>query len=127
MHVNRILEQIKGKEDLPAEQVFQDIKILKGMPARRLLGIMNQGYSNSLGVSCSHCHVTTDFSKDDKPQKQVARDMVAMSAFINDSLLTKIKGIRSENPGVNCGTCHNMRPRPGSGPRARPAAPRPTG
>ncbi len=27
-HVNRILEQIKGKEDLPAEEVFQDIRIL---------------------------------------------------------------------------------------------------
>ncbi len=124
MHVNRILEQIKGKEDLPAEEVFQDIKILKGMPARRLLGIMSQGYSNSLGVSCSHCHVTTDFAKDDKPQKQVARDMVAMAAFINDSLLKKIKGIRSENPGVNCGTCHNMRPRPGFGARAGAAPPR---
>jgi hypothetical protein len=119
-HVNRLLEQIKGKEDLPAEEVFQDIRILKGMPARRLLNIMSMGYSNALGVSCSHCHVTTDFSSEDKVAKQVARDMVAMAAVINDSLLKNIKGIRSENPGVSCSTCHNSQPRPGFGPRARP-------
>lgn len=126
-HVNRLLEQIKGKEDLPAEEVFQDIRTLKGMPARRLLNIMNMGYSNALGVSCSHCHVTTDFSSEDKVAKQVTRDMVAMAAFINDSLLKNIKNIRSENPGVTCSTCHNGQPRPGSGPRARPQAPPPAG
>ncbi|MGK2961415.1 MAG: c-type cytochrome [Gemmatimonadaceae bacterium] len=126
-HVNRLLEQIKGKEDLPAEEVFQDIRILKGMPARRLLNIMSMGYSNALGVSCSHCHVTTDFSAEDKVTKQVARDMVAMAAIINDSLLKNIKNIRSENPGVSCSTCHNSQPRPGFGPRARPQPAPPAG
>jgi hypothetical protein len=117
MHVDRIREQIKGKEELPAEDVFQNIKILNKMPAGRLLNIMAGGYSNSLGVSCSHCHVTSDFAKEDKPQKQVTRDMVQMAAFINDSLLKKIDGIQSQNPGINCGTCHNGRARPGFGPR----------
>lgn len=126
-HVNRILEQIKGKEDLPAEEVFQDIRILKGMPARRLLNIMGMGYSNALGVSCSHCHVTSDFSSEDKVAKQVARDMVAMAAIINDSLLRNIKNIRSENPGVSCSTCHNSQPRPGFGPRGRPQPAPPAG
>ena len=116
-HVNRIREQIKGKEELPAEEVFQNIKLLKSTPAGRLLNIMAGGYSGSLGVSCSHCHVTSDFAKEDKPQKQVTREMVQMAAFINDSLLKKIDGIQSENPGVNCGTCHNGRARPGFGPR----------
>ena len=88
-------------------------------PAGRLLGMMGGGYSNSLGVSCSHCHVTSDFAKDDKPQKQVTREMVGMVSFINDSLLKKIEGIQSENPGLNCGTCHNGRARPGFGPRAQ--------
>ena len=116
-HVNRIREQIKGKEELPAEEVFQNIKLLKTVPAGRLLNMMAGGYSNSLGVSCSHCHVTTDFAKEDKPQKQVTRQMVQMAAFINDSLLKKIEGIQSASPGVNCGTCHNGRARPGFGPR----------
>ena len=116
-HVERIRAQIKGKEELPAEEVFQNIKILNKTPAGRLLNIMAGGYSGSLGVSCSHCHVTTDFAKEDKPQKQVTRDMVAMAAFINDSLLKKIEGIQSQQPGLNCGTCHNGRARPGFGPR----------
>lgn len=117
MHVNRIREQIKGKEDLPAGEVFQNIKRMKTTPAGRLLNIMAGGFSSSLGVSCSHCHVTSDFAKEDKPQKQVTREMSDMVAFINDSLLKKIDGIQSQNPGVNCSTCHNGRPRPGSGPR----------
>ncbi len=116
-HVERIRAQIKGKEELPAEEVFQNIKLLKTVPAGRLLNIMAGGYSGSLGVSCSHCHVTTDFAKEDKPQKQVTREMVQMAAFINDSLLKKIEGIQSQQPGLNCGTCHNGRARPGFGPR----------
>ena len=119
MHLDKIRAQIKGKEELPAEEVFQNIKTLKGVTAGRLLGMMGGGYSNSLGVSCSHCHETSDFAKDDKPQKQVTREMVAMVSFINDSLLKKIEGIQSENPGLNCGTCHNGRTRPGFGPRAQ--------
>ena len=103
MHVERIREQIKGKEELPAEDVFQNIKVLNKMPAGRLLNIMAGGYSNSLGVSCSHCHVTSDFAKEDKPQKQVTRDMVAMAAIINDSLLKKIDGIQSQNPVLAAG------------------------
>lgn len=117
MHVDRIREQIKGKEELPSEEVFQNIKVLNKLPAGRLLNIMAGGYSGSLGVSCSHCHVTSDFAKEDKPQKQVTREMVQMAAFINDSLLKKIEGIQSQNPGLNCGTCHNGRARPGFGPR----------
>ena len=123
MHVNRIMEQIKGKENLPAEQVYQNIKMLTGMPAGRVLAIMNRGYSNSLVVSCSHCHITDDFSKEDKPTKQIARDMVAMMGIINDTLLKNIKNIKSANPGVSCGTCHNMRPRPGFGPQQQQRPP----
>lgn len=117
MHVNRIREQIKGKEDLPAEEVFQNIKLMKTMPARRLLSIMNGGYSSSLGVSCSHCHVTSDFAKEDKPEKQVARDMSLMLRTINDTLLRRIPNLKSATPGLNCGTCHNGRARPGFGPQ----------
>ena len=123
MYVNRIRAQIAGKENLPAEEVFQNIKMLKGSTAGRLLGVMSGGYSNSLGVSCSHCHVTDDFSKEDKPTKQITRDMSAMVRVINDPLLRNIKNIKSESPGVNCGTCHNGTTRPGFGPQQQQRAP----
>lgn len=123
MHVNQVLASIAGKEQLPAEQVFKNIQMLKGMPAQRLLAIMNRGYSNSLGVSCSHCHVVGEYDKEDKPQKQIARDMSAMVTTINGTLLKNIKNLKSTNPTVNCSTCHNGRARPGAGDAAMPARP----
>jgi hypothetical protein len=123
-HVNDVLATITGKEDLPAEQVFKNIKMLKGMPANRVLAIMNRGYSNSLGVSCSHCHLIGEYDREDKPTKQIARDMSAMVTTINGTLLKQIQNLKSPNPTVNCGTCHNGRARPGAGSAAMPA-PRP--
>jgi hypothetical protein len=123
-HVNEVLATIAGKEDMPAEQVFKNIRMLKGMPASRLLAIMNRGYSNSLGVSCSHCLVVGEYDREDKPTKQIARDMGAMVSTINGTLLQEIKNLKSPNPTVNCSTCHNGRARPGAGSAAM-AAPRP--
>ncbi|HZK78815.1 MAG TPA: c-type cytochrome [Gemmatimonadaceae bacterium] len=115
MHVNEVLAQIAGKEQMPAEQVYKNIQMFKGMPAQRLLAIMNRGFSNSLGVSCSHCHVVGEYDKEDKPTKQIARDMSGMVATINGTLLKNIKNLKSTDPTINCGTCHNGRARPGAG------------
>src|SRR5690242_9361613 len=45
-----VLEKIAGHENEPAEQVFKNIQSLKGMPAGRLVRVMNMGYSRALGV-----------------------------------------------------------------------------
>jgi hypothetical protein len=123
-HANEVLASIVGKEELPAEQVYKNIQLFKGLPAGRLVAIMNRGFSNSLGVSCSHCHVIGEYDREDKPTKQIARDMSAMVTTINGTILKNIKNLKSPNPTVNCGTCHNGRPRPGAG-SAATAAPRP--
>lgn len=64
----QIAERIASRKNEPAAQVFQNIQIewLKGVPAGRLLLIMNRGYSRALGVSCTHCHVEQDFASDEK-------------------------------------------------------------
>lgn len=121
MHVDKIRAQIAGKEQLPAEEVYQNITMLKGTPAGRLLNIMSGGYSRSLGVSCSHCHVVGKFDSEDKPTKQIARDMSAMVRTINGTLLKEIKNLKSPDAVINCGTCHNGRARPGAGSAAMPA------
>lgn len=123
MHVEKLRAQIAGKEQLPAEEVYQNITMLKGTPAGRLLNIMSGGYSRSLGVSCSHCHVTSKFDSEEKPTKQIARDMAAMVRTINGTLLKEIKNLKSPDAVVNCGTCHNGRARPGGG-SAATSAPR---
>ena len=108
----KLRESIAGKENEPAEKVFKNIQLLKGIPAARLLRIMELGYSRSLGVTCTHCHVPPEWEKEDKPTKQIARDMAAMAANINNEQLKKIKNLKSENPAVNCTTCHRGQIKP---------------
>ena len=108
----KLRESIAGKENEPAEKVFKNIQLLKGIPAARLLRIMELGYSRSLGVTCTHCHVPGEWEKDDKPTKQIARDMAAMVTAINTQHLKQIKNLKSENPVVNCTTCHRGQIKP---------------
>jgi len=107
-----VLAQIKGKEDLPVDSVFKNLKMFTGMPAKRLLAIMNIGYSKSLGVSCGHCHNTDDFSSDEKVQKEIARQMAAMNKEINNNLLKNIKNLQSDPAVINCTTCHRGETKP---------------
>ncbi len=99
-------EFIKGDEDLPSSEVYKNIKNLKGVPAGRLLRIMEFGYSRSLGVTCTHCHDPSDWSSDEKKEKIITREMVNMTADINNELLSKIKSLSDRRVAVNCTTCH---------------------
>lgn len=105
-------KKIAGRENEPAEAVFKNIQFLKGVPAGRLLAVMKIGYSRSLGVNCTHCHVVDEWEKDDKPTKQTARDMAGMVRTINNDLLKNIKNLKSERPVINCTTCHRGQTRP---------------
>ena len=107
-----LTKKIAGQENKPAEEVFKNIQILKGMPATRVLGVMRIAYSGSLGVNCTHCHVVDQWEKDDKPTKQVARDMAMMMRAINNEYLKKIKNLKSEKPIINCTTCHRGQTKP---------------
>lgn len=126
-----ILRSIAGHENEPAESVFKNIKIFKGVPAGRLVNIMNLGFGRSLGVSCGFCHVPGKWDLDDKEEKQTARLMFAMVGTINRDYMSKVPNDRGAAPVVNCFTCHRgnahpigpegqgpppgMRPPPGSG------------
>lgn len=126
--VAELRQRIAGQENKPAEEVFKNIQILKGIPAGRVLRIMEMGYSRSLGVNCTHCHVVGEWEKDDKPTKNIARDMARMVGTINNDLLKNIKNLQSQNPVVNCTTCHRgqTRPVPNAPPAGAPAqTPRP--
>ncbi|HYV03204.1 MAG TPA: c-type cytochrome, partial [Blastocatellia bacterium] len=110
--IAQLKAQISGKEQQPAEQVFKNIQLLKGVPAGRLLAIMEIGYSKSLGVNCTHCHVPGEWEKEEKPTKQITRDMSAMAKAINTEYLKTIKNLKSPNPVVNCTTCHRGQVKP---------------
>jgi len=105
--VQKIMKQIGGHEQEPAEKVFKNVQIMKATPAARFLTIMNLGYSRALGVRCTHCHVEQDFSSDDKRPKRAARDMAVMHRGINEQL-AKMKNLELSPQGhfINCSTCH---------------------
>lgn len=112
--IAKLKEQIKGKEQEPAEKVFKNIQnpMLKSMPAARILGVMEFGYARSLGVDCSHCHIPDKWESDERVQKQITREMAAMAAKINGEMLKGIKNLKSETPIINCTTCHRGQVKP---------------
>jgi hypothetical protein len=106
-------KRVAGKENLPAEQVFKNIQVLKGQPAGRVLNIMGT-FTRALGVRCDFCHTVGEWEKDDNDMKKAARDMVHMTNDINAELKT-IQTIAADKPAVGCSTCHRGQPKPAAG------------
>ncbi|MFN0119066.1 MAG: c-type cytochrome [Blastocatellia bacterium] len=110
--VRELRAQLAGREDEPAEKVFQNIRILRGLSAAQLLRMMETGYSRSLGVDCAHCHVNGDWASEEKPAKQKTREMGQMTRTINTQLLRGFKNGDGEAPVISCNTCHRGQVRP---------------
>jgi photosynthetic reaction center cytochrome c subunit len=89
-----------ASRDLPAEQVYKNIQVMKGVAAAQLPGAMSF-MSASLGVGCSYCH-TDQWESDEKPAKQATRSMILLTDKINRD---GFGGSRS----VSCNTCHQGR------------------
>ena len=118
-------KSIEGKEDNPAVDVFMNVTQYKGVTAERLLRIMEFGFTKSLGVTCTHCHVPGHWDSDDKGAKETARAMSQMVIAINSEYLKNIPTLNGANPSVNCTTCHRGQKRPAlemPEPSAAPAA-----
>ena len=97
----------------------QNLQVLpEDFPPDRLRAVM-RGFSLSLGVRCSYCHVgeegqplsTYDFASDEHPNKDRTRAMYRMLGDINDHLAA-IDPSGPERVNMWCGTCHNGKPRP---------------
>ena len=108
-HIVALEEAIKGKEQMPAEQVFQNIELFKGMPAARVLRIMEMAFSPALGVTCDFCHVEGKWESDDKDKKTIARKMWRMQREVSQQVREIV--VR-ENAAVNCTTCHRGMTKP---------------
>jgi hypothetical protein len=88
--------------DKPAEEVYKNIQVLKGLPASRLMGAMNF-FARSLGVKCDHCHVPGAFDKDEKQTKLTARKMYEM---------VRVSQRELGNNRVSCFMCHRGKVQP---------------
>lgn len=92
--------------DVPAEQFYTNIQVLKGMPSDQLDATMTY-FSASLGVRCDFCHARNaagtglDPASDAKEEKKTARAMIAMQMDVNSHHLAVFDGER-----ISCFTCH---------------------
>jgi len=115
-YLTELRETIRGRETLPAEQVFKNVRVLPttvpGVTAERLLRIMDLAYSRGLGVACSHCHVVRHWEDDSKTPKTIARAMSRLTTTINRNLLGAIPELKDRNPAVSCPTCHRGQLKP---------------
>jgi photosynthetic reaction center cytochrome c subunit len=87
-----------------SEDVFKNIRVLKGVPSDQLIPAM-QFMASSLGVDCSYCHVQGHFEKDEKKPKETARRMMQMMFTLNSD---SFGGKRV----VTCYSCHRGSPDP---------------
>jgi len=87
-----------AQDTRPAEQVYKNIKVMKGIPAAQMLPTMHL-IKAALGVGCDHCHIEPERERDDLPAKEKAREMYLMMTAINRA---NFQG----NPVVTCYTCH---------------------
>jgi photosynthetic reaction center cytochrome c subunit len=100
--------QLEQKPPL-AEEVFKNIRVLKGIPVGEFMGTMGV-FSAALGMSCEDCHAASDatwanYALDTSPRKLMARRMVQMMSSINQASF----GGRQV---VTCYTCHRGSNRP---------------
>ncbi len=114
-HVQEILRALGAKASEPARSAFKNIQLewYRDIPAKQLLLVMDLGFSKALGVSCTHCHDTGDFSSDDKRPKRAAREMALMLQKIGQEL-EKMEHLETvaDDRGINCMTCHRGKTSP---------------
>jgi photosynthetic reaction center cytochrome c subunit len=93
---------------LPAEQVFKNVRVLKGIPVDDFLQTMGL-MSAALQFDCSDCHAGAGTDRvdwaADTPRKIMARTMVTMVQTIN-------KNSFGGRQLVTCWTCHRNRDKP---------------
>jgi hypothetical protein len=122
-----VLASIAGQENVPAESVFTNIQIFKGVPAARVVRIMGQGFGPALGVGCGFCHTIGEYDKDSKQEKKTSRIMYKMVQAINADWISQVPSEGTRPRGVvNCSTCHRGSSRPREGGPNGGGPPRPT-
>ena len=99
----------KDGKPLMAEQVFKNVKALRGLSANEFMDTMGF-FSASLVETCTFCHSdesdgSWEHYADETPNKETARKMIAMANNINK---TYFGGQRV----VTCYSCHNGNEQP---------------
>lgn len=117
-------DSIKGKENVASEEVFKNIKVLKGKSAEQVLSIMNS-WGHALGVTCKFCHDLNDFASEKPRHFLQTREMFDMTNQLNKEILANLKTFR-QPVVMGCISCHNeMKEPPHDGPKVEGNGARP--
>ena len=68
------------------QTTFENIKVLTGISDTDIRQEM-MVWTEALGTTCNHCHVTGDFASEMNPKKDIARKMYRMMQTINKDFL----------------------------------------
>lgn len=99
-----VAQEEKKDPDWKNLQVFPET-----MSRNQLKGVM-KGFTQQLGVECTHCHVKDEYEKDEKEPKMVARAMVTMMRNLRVNQLEFFPDGRIKH--LRCWTCHRGQPEP---------------
>jgi len=110
---------VSAQRRFPPDSLVNVTVIAKDTPVREVVAMM-RGWTEALGVRCTHCHVgeegrplnTLDFASDEKRPKEVARVMMQMVNGINGDHLSKLPDGGPSSLTVTCETCHRGVARP---------------
>jgi len=87
---------------------FKNLQVLPADITQADLDATMTRFSEALGVSCAHCHVSDQAPEDDTlPAKSTARDMIRMTVALNRDFFGY-----EDAPLVTCLTCHQGRRAP---------------
>ena len=106
-YVAQVMTSIAGRENEPADRVFKNVQVLKGLTAVQLVDVMDKQYSTALSWNCTNCHRLApqgNFASDTSTDKRRARFMQEMQNNINEAQLPKL--YPRDTPKVSCATCH---------------------
>ena len=126
IYVAQVMQQIAGHENEPAERVFKNVQVLKGLTAAQLVHKMDKDYGEALSWNCTNCHRFApqgNFASDTSNDKRRARFMQTMQDSINSSYLPKL--YPKDTPKVTCATCHRGYNEPPPGDYLAPERPKP--
>lgn len=107
VYVTQVMATIAGRENQPAEQVFKNVQVLKGITAGELVHKMDAEYGVAMSWNCTNCHRFApqgNFASDTSNDKRRARFMQQMTDDINKNQLPKL--YPKDTPKVSCMTCH---------------------
>jgi hypothetical protein len=83
----------------------KNLQVLDKSITQEQLKATMEGFTEQLGVKCTHCHILDQYEKDELEHKREARKMILLTQHMRANKAKYFKeGVKEEL--ISCGTCH---------------------